>query len=72
MIIQTLHEEKQMRKITSKTINFAGIANGQDAQDAGVSFFEHILVCTNSMAEATVPVTNCVVVCSLSANFPPP
>ena len=28
----------------------AGIANGQDAQDAGVSFFEHILVCTNSMA----------------------
>ena len=28
----------------------AGIANGQDAQDAGVSFFKHILVCTNSMA----------------------
>ena len=28
----------------------AGIAKGQDAQDAGMSFFKHILVCTNSMA----------------------
>ena len=46
----------------------AGIADGQYAQDAGVSFFEHILVCTNSMAEATVqtlPVRNCVV-CSIA------
>ena len=39
----------------------------QAAQDAGVSYFEHILVCTNALAEATVqtvPVRNCVV-CSL-------
>ena len=46
----------------------AGVADGQYAQDAGVSFFEHILVCTNSMAEATVqtlPVRNCVV-CSIA------
>ena len=40
----------------------------QAAQDAGpgVSYFEHILVCMNSMAEATVqtlPVGNCVVCC---------
>ena len=38
------------------------------AQDAGVGRFEHILLCTDSMAEATVqtlPVRNCVV-CSLS------
>ena len=41
---------------------------GQAAQDAGVGRFEHILLCTDSMAEATVqtlPVRNCVV-CSLS------
>ena len=40
----------------------------QTAQDAGVGRFEHILLCTDSMAEATVqtlPVRNCVV-CSLS------
>ena len=40
----------------------------QTAKDVGVSYFEHILVCTNSMAKATVqtlPVRNCVV-CSLS------
>ena len=40
----------------------------QAAQDAGVGRFEHILLCTDSMAEATVqtlPVRNCVV-CSLS------
>ena len=48
--------------------HIAGAANEQDAQDAGVSCFEHILVCTNSMAEATVqtlPVRNCVV-CSIA------
>ena len=40
----------------------------QAAQDAGVGRFEHILLCSYSMAEATVqtlPVRNCVV-CSLS------
>ena len=47
----------------------------QAAQDAGVGRFEHILLCTDSMAEATVqtlPVRNCVV-CSLSvppSSFP--
>ena len=40
----------------------------QTAQDAGVGRFEHILLCTDSMAEATVqtlPVRNCVV-CSIA------
>ena len=43
----------------------------QAAQDAGVGRFEHILLCTDSMAEATVqtlPVRNCVV-CSLSEDI---